>query len=95
MTVFRKVKGQGKLKMLSLAKDIYPMLDTDIGIGDMISLGTTAIGMDESDIETLPPCPSTAATPNQTIREMQVLVPDMEKNIAYLKELLFGETQTE
>ncbi len=32
---------------------------------------------------------------NQTIREMQVLVPDMEKNIAYLKELLFGETQTE
>ena len=94
MTVFRKVKGQGKLKMLSLAKDIYPMLDTDIGIGDMISLGTTAIGMDESDIETYR-LPIDGGYTNQTIREMQVLVPDMEKNIAYLKELLFGETQTE
>ena len=93
MTVFRKVKGQGKLKMLSLAKDIYPMLDTDIGIGDMISLGTTAIGMDESDIETYR-LPIDGGYTNQTIREMQVLVPDMEKNIAYLKELLFGETQT-
>lgn len=90
MTVFRKVKGQGKLKMLSLAKDIYPMLDTDIGIGDMISLGTTAIGMDESDIETYR-LPIDGGYTNQTIREMQVLVPDMEKNIAYLKELLFGE----
>ena len=94
MTVFRKVKGQGKLKMLSLAKDIYPMLDTDSGIGDMISLGTTAIGMDESDIETYR-LPIDGGYTNQTIREMQVLVPDMEKNIAYLKELLFGETQTE
>ena len=94
MTVFRKVKGQGKLKMLSLAKDNYPMLDTDIGIGDMISLGTTAIGMDESDIETYR-LPIDGGYTNQTIREMQVLVPDMEKNIAYLKELLFGETQTE
>ena len=94
MTVFRKVKGQGKLKMLSLAKDIYPMLDTDIGIGDMISLGTTAIGMDESDIETYR-LPIDGGYTNQTIREMQVLVPNMEKNIAYLKELLFGETQTE
>ena len=94
MTVFRKVKGQGKLKMLSLAKDIYPMLDTDIGIGDMISLGTTAIGMDESDIETYR-LPIDGGYTNQTIREMQVLVPDMEKNIAYLKELLFGEMQTE
>ena len=94
MSVFRKVKGQGKLKMLSLAKDIYPMLDTDIGIGDMISLGTTAIGMDESDIETYR-LPIDGGYTNQTIREMQVLVPDMEKNIAYLKELLFGETQTE
>ena len=94
MTVFRKVKGQGKLKMLSLAKDIYPMLDTDIGIGDMISLGTTAIGMDESDIETYR-LPIDGGYTNQTIREMQVLVPDMEKNIAYPKELLFGETQTE
>ena len=94
MTVFRKVKGQGKLKMLSLAKDIYPMLDTDIGIGDMLSLGTTAIGMDESDIETYR-LPIDGGYTNQTIREMQVLVPDMEKNIAYLKELLFGETQTE
>ena len=94
MTVFRKVKGQGKLKMLSLAKDIYPMLDTDIGIGDMISLGTTAIGMDESDIETYR-LPIDGGYTNQTIREMQVLVPDMEKYIAYLKELLFGETQTE
>ena len=94
MTVFRKVKGQGKLKMLSLAKDIYPMLDTDIGISDMISLGTTAIGMDESDIETYR-LPIDGGYTNQTIREMQVLVPDMEKNIAYLKELLFGETQTE
>ena len=94
MTVFRKVKGQGKLKMLSLAKDIYPMLDTDIGIGDMISLGTTAIGMDESDIETYR-LPIDGGYTNQTIREMQVLVPDMEKNIAYLKELFFGETQTE
>lgn len=94
MTVFRKVKGQGKLKMLSLAKDIYPMLDTDIGIGDMISLGTTAIGMDESDIETYR-LPIDGGYTNQTIQEMQVLVPDMEKNIAYLKELLFGETQTE
>ena len=27
---------------------------------------------------------------NQTIRDMQVLVPDLEKNRAYLKELLFG-----
>ena len=94
MTVFRKVRGQGKLKMLSLAKDIYPMLDTDIGIGDMISLGTTAIGMDESDIETYR-LPIDGGYTNQTIREMQVLVPDMEKNIAYLKELLFRETQTE
>ena len=94
MTVFRKVKGQGKLKMLSLAKDIYPMLDTDIGIGDMISLGTTAIGMDESDIETYR-LPIDGGYTNQTIREMQVLVPDMEKNIAYLKNLLFGETQAE
>ena len=94
MTVFRKVKGQGKLKMLSLAKDIYPMLDTDIGIGDMLSLGTTAIGMDEGDIETYR-LPVDGGYTNQTIREMQVLVPDMEKNIAYLKELLFGEAQTE
>ena len=94
MTVFRKVKGQGKLKMLSPGKDIYPMLDTDIGIGDMISLGTTAIGMDESDIETYR-LPIDGGYTNQTIREMQVLVPDMEKKYCLSEGTAFGETQTE
>ena len=89
MTVFRKVKGQGKVKMLSLAKDIYPMLDTDIGIGDMLSLGLTAISLDEGNIETYR-LPVDGGYENQTIRDMQVLVPDLEKNRAYLKELLFG-----
>ena len=75
--------------MLSLAKDIYPMLDTDIGIGDMLSLGLTAISLDEGNIETYR-LPVDGGYENQTIRDMQVLVPDLEKNRAYLKELLFG-----
>ncbi len=90
MSAFRKVKSQGIISMLSLAKDIYPMLDTDIGIGDMISLGTTAMGMEESDIESYR-LPADGMYENQTIRGMQVLVPDLEANREYLYELLFGE----
>ncbi len=89
MSAFRKVKSQGIVSMLSLASDIYPMLDTDIGIGDMISLGTTALGMEESDIESYR-LPADGMYENQTIREMQVLVPDMDANRQYLYELIFG-----
>lgn len=94
MTAFRKVKGQGKIAMLGLAKDIYPMLDTDIGMGSMLSLGTTAIGLDEANIETYR-LPVDGGYENQTIGGAQVLVPDMEKNRAYLKDLVFGSDTEE
>ena len=89
MTAFRKVKAQGKLKMLKLAKDIYPMLDTDIELKDMVNLGLTALSLKEDSITTYR-LPVDGGYKNETIRDMAVLVPDLEMNRNYLLELLFG-----
>lgn len=89
MTAFRKVKAQGKIKMLSLAKDIYPMLETDIELKDMVNLGMTALSLKDDSITTYR-LPVDGGYKNETIRDMAVLVPDLEMNRNYLTELLFG-----
>jgi len=88
MTAFHKVKSQGKIKMLKLAKDVYPMLDTDIELKDMVNLGLTALSLKDDSITTYR-LPVDGGYKNETIRDMAVLVPDLEMNRSYLLELLF------
>lgn len=84
---FEKVKGTGKLKLLSMVDDAFEMITTDITHGEMLGYAWNLLNMGFGSMETYR-IPQDGAYHSAVIREMQVLVPDLEKCRSYLAEIL-------
>lgn len=85
--MFKKMSSINPLKLPDLVASIIPYADTNIPVSEIISLGTSVLGVKDKQIHQYRvPAPDTFTS--QTIRGMAVYVPDLEKNRELLHEFL-------
>lgn len=89
MAAFDKLKDAGILTLGGLIKDVLPMVTTDISLDQMLGYAIDVLGIGADDLQSYR-IPIDGAYNSATIRGMQVLVPDLEKNREYLRETLYG-----
>lgn len=87
LACFEKVKNTGKLKLLSMVDDAFDMITTDITHGEMLGYALNLLNMGFDGMESYR-IPQDGAYHSAVIRQMQVLVPDLEKCRSYLAEIL-------
>lgn len=84
---FEKVKDTGTMKLLSMVDDVFDMITTDITHGEMLGYAWNLLDIGIDSLETYR-IPQDGAYQSAVIRQMQVLVPDLEKCRRYLAEIL-------
>lgn len=89
-TVYNNVRELGLARILSLVKEMLPMVKTDLSSGQIISCATYVVRMEVGDIDTYR-IPADGAFSPAWIRQMAVLVPDLTANRKILKEIIDGE----
>lgn len=87
MACFEKAKDAGTWKLLSLVDDAFDMITTDITHGEMLGYAWNVLEMGLDNIESYR-IPQDGAYRSAVIRQMQVLVPDLEMCRSYLAEIL-------
>lgn len=87
MACFEKVKDAGTFQLLSLIDDAFDMITTDITHGEMLGYAWNILDMGFDNIESYR-IPQEGAYRSAVIRQMQVLVPDLEMCRSYLEEIL-------
>lgn len=87
--VFDKYKTKNAAELLLILNDILPLVTTDIIKSDMISYIGTVVTMGATELQTFR-LPMDNAFSRATIREMDVLLPDMPANVKGLQEFIFG-----
>ncbi len=86
--IFSKMKSINPLKLPDLIAAIIPYMDTNIPASEIISLGTSVLGMKDKKIYQYR-VPANDTYKSQTIRGMAVYVPDLEKNTQLLHDFLY------
>ncbi|HKL99936.1 MAG TPA: LCP family protein [Mobilitalea sp.] len=89
--VFDKYKTNGKIELASMMLSILPMIKTDISSSNFELLLNTFIEMGTTKIDQLRIPVDGTFTDNVKVRKMDVLIPDLEKNVDILHEFIFGE----
>lgn len=89
-TAFNKMKNSSINTVIGLIDEIFPLLTTDLSNLDMISYATSIVSMGISDVESYRIPIDGQYTP-AVISGMQVLVPDLATNRAYLQEVIYGK----
>lgn len=88
MAAFNKAKGANITTMLSLVDEGFSLLTTDMSHGEIMGYAMNVLRMGVTGMESYRIPQDGAYTP-AVIRQMQVLVPDLEKNREYLQEVLY------
>lgn len=85
--VFLKLKEMDIMARLGFVSEVFPLVATDMDSDSLMSLAAQlAASLDELEVSTH--CiPAEGAYKNATVREMAVLIPDIEKN----RKLIFEE----
>lgn len=86
--IFSKMKSVNPLKLPDLVASIIPYTDTNIPASEIISLGTSVLGIKDKKIHQYR-VPAKDSYKSQTIRGMAVYVPDKEKNTDLLHDFLY------
>ena len=90
--LFDKVKNMSVLKVPDLVADIFPYTETNIPISEIVSMGTTVLGLEDKEIYQFR-IPADGAFEGKRINGMDVLALDMEKNIQLLHDFLHNKTE--
>ncbi len=85
MKIFEKVQGKTVLELADLATKNIDAVRTDLTLVDLIRLVPTVLGLKNATFEELR-VPSDGKFKNQTMYGMAVLVPDMKKTVAELRD---------
>ncbi len=88
--IFEKYKTKSELELASMMFKILPMVRTDIDSKTFEKLITTFIEMGTMEIEQLRIPVDGSFTDNVKVRNMEVLILDLEKNVSVLHEFIFG-----
>ncbi len=85
--VFLKLKNMDVMGRLGFVSEVFPLVSTDMDSDSLMSLAAKlAASLDELSVSTH--CiPAEGAYKNATVREMMVLIPDIEKN----RKIIFEE----
>lgn len=76
------------LEMLDLARKIFPLVKTDLGLLKILSLVKTGLTLDLSEIHSYR-IPAEGTYVSDNIDGMAVLIPDLQANQQYLQEILY------
>ncbi|MPM97508.1 Regulatory protein MsrR [bioreactor metagenome] len=90
--VFKELKSHGTLKALSAMTDILPYVETSLSNKDMLSLGTTLMGLNTNSIEEFR-LPVNGGYKDEFIEGMFVMTIDEEMNKAKLHEFIYGKEE--
>ncbi|MFY9176524.1 MAG: LCP family protein [Caldicoprobacterales bacterium] len=86
--MFNKMKSVNPFKLPDLVASIIPYTDTNIPVTEIVSLGTSVLGVKDKHIYQYR-VPAENTYSSQTIRGMAVYVPDLEKNRELLHQFLY------
>ena len=86
--MFNKMKSVNPLKLPDLIASIIPYTDTNIPASEIISMGTSVLGIKDKQIHQYR-VPAKDTYASQTIRGMAVYVPDIKQNTELLHEFLY------
>ncbi|MGN1014480.1 MAG: LCP family protein [Butyricicoccus sp.] len=89
-TAFQSVKGKKWTTLLKLADELLPLVSTDMKNKQVLKYGYTVWKMGVQNMQTYR-IPGDDECENQTIRGMQVLVPDLDACKKNLQEWIYGE----
>ena len=93
-TVFSALYKQGRkvgvTRIPELISTALPLVETNLTRTEIVRLGLNIFDFSNSEVQQMR-LPIDGAYRNETIRNMAVLVPDMEKNRKALHEFIFGE----
>lgn len=89
-TAFNKMKNSNINTVIDLIDEIFPLLTTDLSNLDLISYAVNIVSMGISDVESYRVPIDGAYTP-AVISGMQVLVPDLAANRAFLQEVIYRQ----
>lgn len=92
--IFEKYKNKSKVELAPIMFSLLPMIKTDIDSKNFEVLLNTFIDMGTMDMEQLRIPVDGAFTDNVSVRGMDVLIPDLEKNTNVLHEFIFGPSVT-
>ena len=89
--IFEKYKSKNQVELATMMFKILPMVKTDIERKTFEKLLSTFIEMRTTKIEQLRIPADGTFTDNVKVRGLDVLIPDLDKNINILHEFVFGE----
>jgi LCP family protein required for cell wall assembly len=90
VAVFEKVKGLSFSELARMVDIIFPLISTDLTNIEILNLGYTIYKMGLKNVDTYR-IPLDGSYEPANIRGMQVLIPDLNKNRAALKNIIYGE----
>lgn len=88
VAVFEKVKDKGILTSMSMINELFPLVTTDLTTMDAIRYAGTVLSMGVNTIHTYR-IPMDGQYTNDTIRGMQVLIPDLEAGTSSLLKAIY------
>lgn len=88
--IFDKYKTKSEMELVSIMFKVLPLVKTDIDSKTFEKLISTFIQMGTMEIEQLRIPADGTFTDNVKVRGMDVLIPDLDKNIKILHEFIFG-----
>jgi anionic cell wall polymer biosynthesis LytR-Cps2A-Psr (LCP) family protein len=88
--IFDKYKNKGELELATTMVKILPIVKTDIDRKTFEKLLKTFIEMRTMEIDQLRIPADGTFTDNVKVRGMDVLIPDLGKNVSILHEFIFG-----
>lgn len=90
--IFEKYKSKSKVELLTAMMKILPMVKTDIDSKTFEKLLMTFLEMGTTKIEQLRIPADGMFTDNVKVRGMDVLIPDLPKNVSLLHGFIFGSS---
>lgn len=88
--IFDEVKTMGLGELVSFALENASLIETNLSIGEIISLAPAVLAMHDAEIQEFR-IPIDGGSTSKTVSGMSVLVPDRTKNANALKKFLLGE----
>ena len=86
--IVQKFKSVGMQKMVQIANEVLPLVQTDFSAGEVLSLAAESNQLLDYPTKQLY-IPQSEAYRDETIRHMMVLVPDVEKNKEALWQFIY------
>lgn len=92
--MIKKLRTLNPLESTKILYDYTPYIKTNLSDGELLSLAGVAVKISNYDMKTMH-VPNDGAYENETIDGAKVLVPDLERNSALLRDFLYGENNAD